>query len=163
MATSTLQDAFVDELKDLLHAERQLSKALPKMAKCANSPALRAAFEEHLHQTNGHITRLEQVFQNLDVKPKSKKCDGIAGIIDEGEKLLKKDAEPSVQDAMLIAAAQKAEHYEIASYGTVCAWAGQLGNSRACELLGETLSEEKLTDDKLTKLAESINTAATVA
>lgn len=157
MNMNSLHDAMVNELKDLLSAEQQITKALPKMAKHANSPRLRSAFEEHLEQTNAQIERLEQVFKLLDEPSKSKKCEGIAGIIEEGEEMLKKDADPAVLDAMLIAAAQKVEHYEIASYGTVCAWASQMGHDDVCDLLNETLDEEKQTDVKLTELADNVN------
>jgi ferritin-like metal-binding protein YciE len=154
MKLKSLQDLFVDELKDLYSAENQLLKALPKMAKAASNGELRAGFEEHLEQTRGHVERLEQVCQQLEVTPKGKKCAAMEGLIEEGKELMEEDASPAVLDAGLIAAAQKVEHYEIASYGTVCTWATLLGFDEAASLLGETLEEEKATDEKLTTLAE---------
>jgi len=162
MATmTTLQDMFELELKDIYYAEKALVKALPKMAKGANSDKLRTSIEEHLEQTKGHVERLERVFELIDVPAKGKKCEAMEGLIDEGASMLEEDAEPDVLDAGIIAAAQKVEHYEIASYGTLCTWAKQLGLEDAVDLLGETLEEEKQTDMKLTELAESeINAAA---
>jgi ferritin-like metal-binding protein YciE len=157
---NNLREALINELKDVLSAEQQITKALPKMVKNAKHPKLRAAFEEHLEQTNDQIDRLEQVFQKLNVPVKAEKCDGIAGIIEQGEKLLKKQARPEVLDAILIAEAQKVEHYEIASYGTMCAWAEQLGDNEICDLLNQSLEEEKATDERLTKLASSVNPQA---
>ena len=155
MAINNLQDALVDALKDLLHAEKQLTKALPKMAKNAENPQLRKAFETHLGQTEQQVARLEQVFELLDMKPKTKPCEAMKGLVEEGKEVMEEDAEPQVLDAMLIAAAQKVEHYEIASYGTVCTWAEQLGiNAKAIKLLKQTLAEEKETDELLTQLAE---------
>jgi ferritin-like metal-binding protein YciE len=161
MSLDNLQDLFEDELKDVLSAEKQLVKALPKMAKGASSEELKAGFEEHLEQTKMHVDRLEQVFQLLDKTPRAKKCVAMEGLIEEGSELLKEDVEPDVMDAALIAAAQKVEHYEIATYGTLITWAKQLGLDEAAEILGQTLEEEKETDVKLTELAESgINAAA---
>jgi len=158
---TTLQDMFELELKDIYYAEKALVKALPKMAKGANSDKLRTSIEEHLEQTKGHVERLERVFELIDVPAKGKKCEAMEGLIDEGASMLEEDAEPDVLDAGIIAAAQKVEHYEIASYGTLCTWAKQLGLEDAVDLLGETLEEEKQTDMKLTELAESeINAAA---
>jgi ferritin-like metal-binding protein YciE len=154
MPMNNLEDAFVDELRDLLHAEKQITKALPRMAKKCESDELRGAFEQHLAQTEQQIERLEQVFELLDMKPRAKKCEGIEGILSEGKEIME-EAEADVMDAALIAAAQKVEHYEIASYGTVCTWAEQLGCDRKIlDLLKRTLSEEKETDQKLTRLAE---------
>ncbi|HEY0076356.1 MAG TPA: ferritin-like domain-containing protein, partial [Abditibacteriaceae bacterium] len=134
---------------------------LPKMAQAATNPELRAGFEEHLLQTQNQIERLNQAFKLLGQEPESKTCKAMKGLIAEGDELLKEDADPQVKDALLIAAAQKVEHYEIASYGTVCTWADLLGNNEVKELLGQTLNEEEQTDQKLTKLAESkVNTAA---
>jgi ferritin-like metal-binding protein YciE len=155
MKMSNLQDAFVEELRDLYNAETQLLKALPKLARAATSPDLRAAFEEHLEETRGHKERLERVFEGLGMKPKSKMCEGIKGIITEGEETLKQDAEEATMDAAIIGAAQKAEHYEIATYGTVRAWAQFLGLEEAGRLLNETLKEEEAADKKLTQLAEA--------
>jgi ferritin-like metal-binding protein YciE len=161
MKLKSLHDLLVDELKDLYSAENQLLKALPKMAKAASNPELRAGFEEHLEQTRGHVKRLEQACQQLEVTPKGKKCAAMEGLIEEGKELIEEDASPSVLDAGLIAAAQKVEHYEIASYGTVCTWANLLGFDEVASLLGETLGEEKATDEKLTTLAEAtVNEAA---
>lgn len=150
---ANLEEAFVEELKDLLHAERQITKALPRMAKKAENPQLRKAFEEHLKQTEEQISRLEQVFELLGKPARAKKCDGMEGIISEGKEVMQ-EAEEDVVDAVLIAAAQKVEHYEIASYGTVCTWAEELGcEKKVIDLLKRTLSEEKETDEKLTQLA----------
>lgn len=152
----TLDDLLVHELQDIFDAENQITKALPKMAKAATNPELQAAFEEHLEQTQGQIERLEQVFKLLGLPAKGKKCDGMAGLIEEGKKTMEQDAEPSVKDAALIAAAQKVEHYEIASYGCVCTYAEMLGYEQVHELLGQNLDEEETTDENLTVLAESV-------
>lgn len=152
----SLDDLLVHELQDLYHAEGQILTALPKMVKAANHPDLRAAFEEHLEQTEGQVERLEQAFKLLGIPAKGKKCDGMAGLIEEGQKLMEEDAEPSVMDAALIGAAQKIEHYEIASYGCVCTYAERLGYEQVHDLLGQNLEEEETTDEKLTILAESV-------
>jgi ferritin-like metal-binding protein YciE len=155
-ALTTLHDLFVHELKDLYSAEKQLLKALPKMAKAANSEQLRAGFEEHLAQTEEQVARLEQIFQSLDVPfTRVPKCLGMEGLIKEGSKMMEEDAEPAVMDAALIAAAQKVEHYEIAGYGTVLCYARMLEQSEAASLIEASLDEEKETDQKLTELAES--------
>jgi len=156
MAISTLEDALIEELKDILHAEKQLLKALPKMAKQAQSPQLKKAFEQHKKETEGQVERLEQAFELLDRAPRAKKCEAMEGLIEEGKELMEEDAEPEVMDAMLIAAAQKVEHYEIASYGTVRTWAEQLGHDRVAKLLQQTLDEEAAADEKLTQLAEQM-------
>ncbi|HEY9465760.1 MAG TPA: ferritin-like domain-containing protein [Vicinamibacterales bacterium] len=150
----TLHDAFVDELRDTYDAEKQLTKALPKMAKAANSPELREAIESHLEETRQQVTRLEQVFESLDEKAKGKHCDGIAGIIQEAQAIMQEDFDESTADACLIAAAQRAEHYEMAAYGTLVAWARAMGHDDAADLLQETLDEEKAADEKLNSLAE---------
>ena len=156
-----LHDLLVDELKDLYHAEKQLTKALPKMAKAATHEGLRDALESHLEETREHVTRLEEAFGALDMSPKAKPCAGMAGIIEEGSDLLEEDAEPGVLDAGIIAAAQRAEHYEIGAYGTCAEWARLLGLDEVVTLLERTLNEEKTADQKLTSLAESgINQAA---
>jgi len=155
MKMKTLNDLFVDQLKDLYSAENQLVKALPKMAKAASNSDLAAGFEEHLEQTREQVTRIEKICQELGVTPKGKKCVAMEGLIEEGKELLEEDAEPAVLDAGLIAAAQKVEHYEIAAYGTVRTWAEQLGLDEAVDLLQQTLDEEKETDEKLTELAKS--------
>jgi len=157
----TLHEAFVDELRDAYDAEKQLTKALPKLAKAAASPGLRAAFESHLEETRGQIERLEQVFESLDERVRGKHCDGITGIIDEGKSIMEEDFDDATMDACLIAAGQRAEHYEMAAYGTLVAWARQMGHTKAAKLLQETLDEEKAADVKLSSLAESgINQAA---
>jgi ferritin-like metal-binding protein YciE len=150
----TLHDAFIDELRDTYDAEKQLTKALPKLAKAASSPELREAFETHLEETQGQIERLERVFTGLDEKPRGKHCDGIAGIIEEGKAIMGEDFDDTTMDACLIAAGQRAEHYEMAAYGTLVAWARAMGHEEAAELLQETLDEEKAADEKLSGLAE---------
>jgi ferritin-like metal-binding protein YciE len=153
--TQTLHDAFLDELKDAYDAEKQLIKALPKLAKASTSPELRQAFEDHLEETNGHVEKLEQVFESLDEKVKGKHCDGIAGIIDEGKNAMGEDFEGATLDAVLIASGQRAEHYEMAAYGTLVAWAKVMGHNDAADLLQEILDEEKAADEKLNAIAES--------
>jgi ferritin-like metal-binding protein YciE len=150
----TLHDAFIDELRDMYDAEKQLTKALPKLAKAATSSDLRAAFESHLRETQGQIERLEQVFESLDEKVKGKHCDGMAGIIKEGSAILEEDFEDVTMDACLIAAAQRAEHYEMAAYGVLVAWANGMGHTEAAGLLQENLDEEKAADQKLNSIAE---------
>jgi ferritin-like metal-binding protein YciE len=160
MKESTLRELFVDELRDLYDAENRLVKALPKLAKASQLDELREGFETHLAQTKEHVERLEQIMQSLDEKPAGKKCIGMVGIIQEGDEMMGEELEGSVMDAALISAAQRAEHYEIAAYGCVHAWAKELGEDEAAELLEKTLNEEKETDVKLSELAEQINTAA---
>jgi ferritin-like metal-binding protein YciE len=150
----TLHDAFLDELRDAYDAEKQLTKALPKMAKAATAPDLRAAFEAHLEETRGHVTRLEEVFAGLDEKVRGKHCDGIAGIIEEGKSVMEEDFDDATMDACLIAGGQRAEHYEMAAYGSLIAWAQAMGHTEAADLLQETLDEEKAADQKLSSLAE---------
>lgn len=158
---SSLDDLLVHELQDIYHAEGQILKALPKLAKAATSPELKRAFEEHRAQTEGHVDRLNQVFKLLGRPAKGKKCEGMAGLLEEGKEVIAQEAEPAVRDAALIAAAQKVEHYEIAAYGCVCTYAEMLGYDRVHELLGDNLDEEETTDHRLTALAESvINPAA---
>jgi ferritin-like metal-binding protein YciE len=152
--TGSLHDAFIDELRDSYDAERQLTKALAKLAKAATSPVLKEAFESHLEETRGHVERLEQVFESLDEKVRGKHCDGIAGIIEEGKSIMEEDFDEATMDACLIAAGQRAEHYEMAAYGTLVAWARAMGHDEAADLLQETLDEEKAADEKLTSLAE---------
>jgi ferritin-like metal-binding protein YciE len=158
-----LKELYIDELKDLYNAENQLVKALPKMAKAASSEELSQGFEEHLEQTRAHVQRLEEIFQSLGENPKGKKCKGMEGLVAEGAEVMKEDFEDSVMDAALIGAAQRVEHYEIAAYGTVCAFAEELGESEQASLLNETLEEEKETDEKLTKLTQQINSQANEA
>jgi ferritin-like metal-binding protein YciE len=151
----TLDDLFLDTLKDIYYAEQQIVKALPKMAKAATSPDLRKGFEEHLQQTEGHIDRLQQIFELLDKPARGKTCDAILGIIEEGKSIMDEFKGTQALDAGLISAAQAVEHYEIARYGTLKTWASLLGLREATQLLDQTLSEEVATDEKLTKLATS--------
>jgi ferritin-like metal-binding protein YciE len=155
-----LKELYIDELKDLYSAENQLVKALPKMAKAASSDELRKGFEEHLEQTRGHVESLEKIFKSLGESPKGKKCKGMEGLLEEGAEVIEEDFEDSLMDAALIGAAQRVEHYEIAAYGTVCAFAEELGEDEHASLLTETLEEEKETDEKLTKLSQQINAQA---
>ena len=151
----TLHDAFIDELRDAYDAERQLIKALPKLAKAATHPKLKDAFESHLEETRHHVELLEQVFESLDEKARAKHCEGIAGIIDEGKTVMNEDFDEDTMDACLIASGQRAEHYEMAAYGTLVAWAKAMGHEEAVGLLEEILEEEKAADEKLTGIAES--------
>lgn len=148
---SGLRETFLEELKDLYDAEKQLLKALPKMAKAAQNEELKAAFEQHLEETETHVERLEKVFEAFDEAPKSKKCKAMQGLVEESQDLIKEEE----GDAALICAAQKVEHYEIASYGSLRAWAELLEEEDALDLLQETLDEEKATDEKLTEIAET--------
>ncbi len=152
--TGTLHDAFIDELRDTYDAERQLTKALAKLAKTATSPDLRDAFESHLAETQGQIERLEEVFGALDEKVRGKHCEGIAGIIEEGKGVMEEDFDDATMDACLIASGQRAEHYEMAAYGTLIAWAKAMGHDDVVGLLQQNLDEEKAADEKLSALAE---------
>lgn len=163
MTLATLHDLYVDELKDLYNAENQVLKALPKMAKAASAPKLAAAFTGHLAETKIHIERLETIFKQLDTSPKGKKCKAMEGLLTEGQDLMAQDADPSVMDAALIAAAQRVEHYEMAGYGCVRTYARLLGEEQAADMLQKTLDEEGATDKKLTKLAESVINAEAVS
>ena len=161
MAVKTTEDLLLDELRDIYHAEKQLVKALPKMAKKSHSDKLRQAFEQHLEETNGQVDRLDQVFELLDKPARGKRCEAMAGLVEEANEMIEEIKTPEVLDAALITAAQKVEHYEIASYGSVHALAEALGKSDVAKLLAETLKEEKATDEKLNKLAISdINKSA---
>jgi ferritin-like metal-binding protein YciE len=151
----TLKDLFIEELRDLYSAEKQIVKALPKMKKAAHAEQLKAAFEEHLEQTKGHVARLEQIFEALGEKPTGKTCKAMEGLVEEGSEMIHEKAEPAVKDAGLIAAAQRVEHYEMAGYGTARTFAEHLKLNDAAKLLQETLDEEEATDEKLTTLAES--------
>ena len=151
----TLHDAFIDELRDTYDAEKQLTKALSKLAKASSNPKLREAFETHLEETQGQIERLEEVFESLGEKARGKHCDGIAGIIEEGKSIMEEEFDEATMDACLIAAGQRAEHYEMAAYGTLVAWARGMGHEQAANLLQETLDEEKAADQKLTSIAEA--------
>jgi ferritin-like metal-binding protein YciE len=150
----TLHDAFIDELRDAYDAEKQLLKALPKMAKAASSPELKQAFLTHRDETQGQIARLEEVFASLEEKVRGKHCDGIAGIIEEGKAVMEEDFDEAAMDACLIASGQRAEHYEMAAYGTLVAWAKAMGHDEAADLLQQILDEEKAADEKLTGIAE---------
>jgi ferritin-like metal-binding protein YciE len=161
MPLETLQDLFEDELRDVYSAEKQLLKALPKMAKAATTPKLKAGFTKHLEQTKEQVARLETVFELLERPAKAKLCKAMEGLIKEGSDLMEEEADPMVMDAALIAAAQKVEHYEIATYGTLVTWAQQLDLPKIVKVLSKTLQEEKDTDVSLSKLAESeVNAAA---
>jgi len=153
---ASLDDLLVHELQDIYNAEGQILKALPRMIKAATHPDLKQAFEEHRQQTEGQVRRLEHAFKLLGVPAKGRKCEGMAGLIEEGKKVMEEDAEPPVRDAALIAAAQKVEHYEIASYGCVCTYAEMLGYDQVHDLLGQNLDEEETTDQRLTALAENV-------
>ncbi len=155
MKMKTLDDLFLHELRDLYSAEKQLLKALPKMAKAASSSRLQQAFQAHLQQTEGHAERLEQIFEQLEASSRGKKCAAMEGLIEEGSELLEEEIEADVLDAALIGAAQRVEHYEIAGYGTAAAFAQLLGHGKIQKLLEQTLEEEKAADVKLTKLALS--------
>lgn len=157
---TNLRDVYIEQLKDLYNAEQQLIKALPKMAKAATSPDLAQGFTAHLEQTKGHAERLEEILGELEEKPTGKKCKAMEGLLKEGDEAIEEDASDSARDAMLIAAAQRVEHYEIAGYGSVKTYANLLGEEDAAKLLEETLEEEKETDAKLTEAAESINVEA---
>ena len=159
MQENALKELYIDELRDIYSAENQLIKALPKMAKAATSEDLKAGFEEHLEQTKEHVQRLERIFAELDEKPTGKKCKGMEGLVAEGKEMIE-EQEGEVLDVGLISAAQRVEHYEIAAYGCVRTYASLLGEAEAAKLLEKTLSEEKETDKKLTKLAEQINVEA---
>ena len=156
MAFSSLKDLYIDTLKDLYNAEVQLTRALPRMAKAASSSALRTALEDHLEQTQEHVTRLEKIIEKLGASPKGKRCRGMEGVIEEGSEVLEKDGDPAVLDAALILAAQKAEHYEIASYGCARTYAETMGDTKAAEILQQTLDEEGAADKKLTGIAELV-------
>lgn len=160
MALQSLADAFHDELRDILSAEKQLTKALPKMAKKASSEELRLAFETHLEETKGQVERVEQAFEETGKAARAKTCEAMEGLIAEASSMMEEEADPEVMDAILIACAQKVEHYEIATYGTLCTWAKQLGYKNAYRLLKENMSEEVKTDAALTSLSETINEEA---
>ena len=157
----SLHDAFLDELRDTYDAELQVTKALPAMAKAATSPKLKAAFEAHLKETRAQVSRLEAAFDTLDEKVQGKHCGGMAGILKEGKAVMEEDFDATTMDACLIASAQRVEHYEMAAYGTLVAWARSLAHPEVADLLEETLNEEKLTDSRLSMLArDGINKKA---
>ena len=164
MTVKTTRELLLDELRDIYHAEKQLVKALPKMAKAAKADKLRQAFEHHLDETKGQVDRLEQVFEQLDARSSGKRCEAMEGLIEEAKEMIEEIRTPEVLDCALIMGAQKVEHYEIASYGSVCALAEALGQNDVKKLLEETLNEEKAADQKLNKLAISeINKTALAA
>ena len=154
MSLDSLEKLFIEELKDIYNAEKQLTRALPRMAKAAESPELRQAFTNHLRETQGQIQRLERVFKEAGQAVRGKKCKGMEGLIEEGKEMMEEDGEPEVKDAALIASAQKVEHYEIAAYGCLRAYAELLGYSEAAQLLQQNLQEEEAADKKLNQLAE---------
>lgn len=157
MSIDSMEKLFVDELRDLYSAETQITKALPKMAKASTSNELRTAFEHHLKETEEQVQRLEQIFEMLGESAKGETCEGIKGIIEEGEKMLKETKEGPVRDEALISAAQRVEHYEMAGYGTVRTYAERLGKQQMVQLLEKTLQEEKAADEKLTKVSGSVH------
>jgi ferritin-like metal-binding protein YciE len=159
--SNDLHELFLDELADIYNAEQQLTKALPKLAKTAKNDELREAFEQHLEETENHVSRLDRIFESLGETMKRKKCKGMEGLIEEGEEVISEHKNTDALDAGLIISAQKVEHYEIAAYGSLCSWAEQMGHNDALELLRQTLAEEKAADEKLTGIAESVaNTQA---
>ena len=161
MAVKTLEDLFHETVKDLYYAEKKLVKTLPKMAKKASSPELKAAIQHHLAETEGHVTRLEEVFASIDKKPVAKKCEALDGLLKEADEVLADIEDTATLDAAIISSAQTVEHYEIARYGTLICWARQLGFEDAEELFEKTLDEEKTADESLSGLAEdSINERA---
>jgi ferritin-like metal-binding protein YciE len=157
MTIESLRELYVEQLKDLYSAEQQLIKALPKMAKAASSEELKAAFEDHLNQTRQQAQRIETIFEQMDEKPTGKKCKAMEGLVKEGAEVIEEDMEDSLKDAALIAAAQRVEHYEIAGYGCVKAYATRLGDDKAVSLLEQTLEEEKKADELLNGIAEELN------
>jgi ferritin-like metal-binding protein YciE len=156
MSADSIEKLFLDELSDLYSAENQITKALPKMVKAATSNQLQSAFEHHLRETEGHVQRLEQVFRALGEKPSSKTCEGMKGVIEEGERMLKSAEEGEFRDLALISSAQRVEHYEMAAYGTVRTYAERLGKQQVVQLLEQTLEEEKAADHKLTAIAQQV-------
>jgi len=159
----SLRDVLIEEMKDLYDAEKQLVKALPKMVKAASNEELREAFESHLEETKGHVERLEKAFELLDEKAKSKPCEAMKGLISEGQQTVQQDFSEPLLDSAIICAAQKVEHYEIAGYGTVCAWARSMGLEDVADLLDQTLAEEKAADEKLTEVAGNVMSEAVAA
>lgn len=153
---NTMEGLFLEELKDLYSAEHQITKALPKMAKAATSKELRAAFESHLKETEGHIQRLDQVFETLDTGSRGKTCEGMKGLLEEGSEILKEIEAGEVRDEAMISAAQRVEHYEMAAYGTARAFAERLGKNQVAKLLEQTLQEEKTADKKLTEISKKM-------
>lgn len=163
MKVESIEDLFLDELKDLYSAEKQITKALPKLVKAASTEELSAAFDSHLQETKGHVERLEEIFQKLGKKGTGKTCEGMKGVLEEGAEVVQEIEKGPLRDAGLIAVAQRVEHYEIAGYGSVRAFAQLLGNADIVELLEQTLDEEKAADEKLTKISASVNQEAQTA
>jgi ferritin-like metal-binding protein YciE len=163
MSVNSIEKLFLEELSDLYSAEHQITKALPKIAKAAKSNQLQSAFEHHLRETEGQVQRLEQIFKALGEKPSSKTCEGMKGVLDEGERMLKSADEGEVRDLALISAAQRVEHYEMAAYGTVRTYAERLGKQQVVQLLEQTLGEEKAADKKLTEISQQLYHHATRA
>jgi ferritin-like metal-binding protein YciE len=162
-SVNSLKDLLIDQLKDIYSAEKQLVKALPKMAKAAANPDLKQGFTDHLEETKQHVARLEDIFTQLEASSRGKTCKAMEGLVEEGAEAIELDGPPGVRDAALIAAAQRVEHYEIASYGTVRALAEKLGEDDIAETLQTTLDEEGATDEKLTEIAATVNDEASVA
>jgi len=161
---STLHDAFLDELRDVYHAEKQITKALPKMVKAASNRSLAQAFADHLRETEGHVARIEEAFGTLGESVKAKPCEGMKGILEEGKSILAENFDECTMDASLIAAAQRVEHYEMAAYGSLVAWARSMQHDEAADLLQQNLDEEKAADKKLSALAEGgINQSAALS
>ena len=163
MSVGTMDELFVDELKDLYSAEKQITRALPKLVKAATSDELRQAFQSHLEETNGHVVRLEKAFEILGKSPKGKTCVGMKGVLEEGAEMLEDTDKGEVRDAGLISAAQRVEHYEMAGYGSARDFAKLLGQNEIAELLEETLEEEKAADKKLTSISKQVNAEAQAA
>jgi ferritin-like metal-binding protein YciE len=163
MSVVTMDELFVDELKDLYSAEKQITRALPKLVKAATSDELRQAFQSHLEETNGHVSRLERAFEILGKSPKGKTCVGMKGVLEEGAEVLEDTDKGEVRDAGLISAAQRVEHYEMAGYGSARDFAKLLGQDEIAELLEETLEEEKAADKKLTSISKQVNAGAQAA
>jgi ferritin-like metal-binding protein YciE len=160
MIFTTVEQLFIEELKDLLSAETQITKTLPKLIEAAESAELKSAFEHHLKETEGHVERLQEAFKILGKSPKSKTCDGMKGILSEGSEALHETAAGDIRDVALIAAAQRVEHYEMAAYGTVRTYAEDLGQPEIAQLLEETLKEEKAADKKLSEISRKVNARA---
>ena len=160
MTVNNIDKLFTEELKDLYSAETQITKALPKMAKAASSSELKKAFEHHLKETEGHVQRLEQIFEILGASPKGKTCEGMKGLLSEGSESMQETEEGELRDVAMISAAQRVEHYEMAGYGSVRSYAERLGQTKIAQLLQETLDEEKAADKKLTEIAQKVNIQA---
>ena len=160
MSVKTINELLLDELKDLYSAEKQIIKALPKMARAASSQDLKSAFESHLEETQGHVERLDKIFENLGKSPRGKTCHGMQGLLEEGSEMISESEKGPVRDAGLISAAQRVEHYEMAGYGSVREFASILGQNEIASLLEETLGDEKAADEKLTGIAKKVNPQA---